>query len=207
LGWGDLYALEVEQIFDHQELVIKPLAPPIMDCGLFVGCTQLDDGLPVLVLDVANIGYANGVPRELHRPAGPAPTIREEEGLAVVLLIGLDGARRAVPMSLVEQIERTPAAAVRRSGKHAQVVLGDAVLPLAGVIPGVELPDPLPVLRLTAAAGGMAYAAREVLDIEHLQQAPAKVGADPAMLALHNGETVELVDCAALARGHLRCAA
>jgi hypothetical protein len=40
-----------------------------MQSGLFVGCTQLDDGTPVLVLDVAAIGYGAGIPRELHRPS------------------------------------------------------------------------------------------------------------------------------------------
>src|SRR5690606_16624624 len=39
LGWGDLYALAVDRIFDHHELVIKPLSPGIMQSGLFVGCT------------------------------------------------------------------------------------------------------------------------------------------------------------------------
>jgi chemotaxis protein histidine kinase CheA len=200
LGWGDLYALEVERIFDHQELVIKPLSPEVMACGLFVGCTQLDDGLPVLVLDVATLGYANGIPRELHRPAAQqGPAAADEEGLPVVLLIGLDGARRAIAMSAVEQVERAPAAAVRRKGKHAQVVLGDEIVPLAGLSDGAELPELLPVLRLCAAAGGIAYAAREVLGIERLTEMPRKVGDDPTPLALFEGDPVELIDHMAFA--------
>ena len=208
LGWGDLYALEVEQVFDHQELVIKPLSPEIMACGLFVGCTQLDDGLPVLVLDVGALGYANGIPRELRRsPAAPQAPAGDEQGLEVVVLIGLDGRRRAVPMRLVEQVERAAAGAVRRAGKHAQVVLDGEIVPLAGLPKSGELPDPLPVLRLTAEAGGIAYAAREVLDIERLPQAPGPVGADPASLALLHGDPVELIDGEALRRAHRRRAA
>jgi two-component system chemotaxis sensor kinase CheA len=200
LGWGDLYALEVERIFDHQELVIKPLSPEIMACGLFVGCTQLDDGLPVLVLDVATLGYANGIPRELHRPAAQqGPAASDEAGLPVVLLVGLDGARRAIAMSAVEQVERAAADAVRRSGKHAQVVLGEEILPLAGLAKGDTLPDMLPVLRLCAAAGGIAYAAREVLGIERLTEMPRKVGDDPTPLALFGGDPVELIDHMAFA--------
>jgi two-component system chemotaxis sensor kinase CheA len=195
LGWGDLYALEVERIFDHQELVIKPLSPEVMACGLFVGCTQLDDGLPVLVLDVATLGYSNGIPRELHRQVGhQAPAAIDEEGLAVVLLVGLDGARRAIAMSAVEQVERASALAVRRKGKHAQVVLGEEIVPLAGVPVGAELPEMLPILRLCAEAGGIAYAAREVLGIERLTEMPRKVGDDPTPLALFDGDPVELID-------------
>ncbi len=199
LGWGDLYALEVEGIFDHQELVIKPLSPEIMACGLFVGCTQLDDGLPVLVLDVGAIGYANGIPRELHRPATVQQTASaDDDGLAVVLFIGLDGARRAIAMSAVEQVERASSGAVRRSGPHAQVVLGEEIVPLAGLGKGAELPDMLPVLRLCAEAGGIVYAAREVLGIERLTETPRAIGGDSAQLALLDGEPVELIDHLAL---------
>src|SRR5687768_2984935 len=114
LGWGDLYALAVDRIFDHHELVIKPLSPGIMQSGLFVGCTQLDDGTPVLVLDVAAIGYGAGIPRELHRPstiAAHAAPKTEREGLRVILFRALDGERRAIAMSAVEQVERADASA------------------------------------------------------------------------------------------------
>ena len=208
LGWGDLYALEVERVFDHQELVIKPLPPEIMACGLFVGCTQLDDGLPVLVLDVASLGYANGIPRELRRqaPVKPAPAAAEA-GLEVIVLTALDGVRRALPMRLVEQVEQVPAAAVRRTARHAQVVLHGDIVPLAGLPRTGAWPDPLPVLRLTAEAGGIAYAAREVLDIERLAIAPRTVGADTAPLALLGGDPVEVIDGEALRRAHAKDAA
>jgi hypothetical protein len=57
----------------------------------------------------------------------------------------------------------------------------------------------LPVLRLCAAAGGIAYAAREVLGIERLTEMPRKVGDDPTPLALFGGDPVELIDHMAFA--------
>src|SRR6187399_157207 len=168
LGWGDLYAMAVDRIFDHHELVIKPLSPAIMQSGLFVGCTQLDDGTPVLVLDVAAIGYGAGIPRELHRPAtiaAHAAPKAEREGLRVILFRALDGERRAIAMSAVEQVERADAAAVRRPGVDAQIVLGEEILPLAGISEGCTLPERITVLRLGDGGQRIAYAAREVLDI------------------------------------------
>src|SRR5690606_17185180 len=124
LGWGDLYALAVDRIFDHQELVIKPLSPGIMQSGLFVGCTQLDDGTPVLVLDVTAIGHGAGIPRELQRPtaaaARTAAATAEREGLRVILFRALCGERRAIAMSVVEQVERVDASCVRNPGADAQ---------------------------------------------------------------------------------------
>ena len=203
LGWGDLYALAVDRIFDHHELVIKPLSPGIMQSGLFVGCTQLDDGTPVLVLDVAAIGYAAGVPRELHRPTAAAArpaSASEREGLRVVLFRALDGERRAIAMSAVEQVERASAGQIRHPGPEAQVVLGEEILPLAGVSEGAELPERLTILRLGDGRGRIAYAAREVLDIAMLSGALERVGGQASVVGvtLVDGETAELVDCHAL---------
>lgn len=208
LGWGDLYALAVDEIFDHDELVIKPLSPAIMQSGLFVGSTQLDDGTPVLVLDVAAIGYGAGIPRELHRPAiaanAAAPV--EREGLRVVLLRALDGEQRAVAMKAVEQVERVSATAVRHPGPEAQVVLGEDILPLAGIPEGTELPEWLTVLRLSDGEERIAYAAREVLDIVVLPATLSRIQgqAGIAGVTLVDGEVAELVDCHALFARHAR---
>lgn len=206
LGWGDLYALAVDRIFDHHELVIKPLSPGIMHSGLFVGCTQLDDGTPVLVLDVTAIGHGAGIPRELHRPTAAAPRTshEEREGLRVVLFHGLDGERRAIAMSAVEQVERAPAACVRHPGVNAQIVLGEEILPLAGVPEGVEIPERFTVLKLGDGGERLAYAAREVLDIAVLSGVLKRVNGQTAVVGvtLVDGETAELVDCHALFARH-----
>jgi two-component system chemotaxis sensor kinase CheA len=207
LGWGDLYAMAVDRIFDHHELVIKPLSPGIMQSGLFVGCTQLDDGTPVLVLDVAAIGYGAGIPRELHRPAtiaAHAAPRSEREGLRVVLFRALDGERRAIAMSAVEQVERAEASAIRRPGADAQIVLGEDILPLAGVPEGCELPQRITVLRLGDGSQRVAYAAREVLDIATLTGVLKRVNGQTSVVGVTmvDGETAELIDCHALFSSH-----
>ena len=211
LGWGDLYALAVDRIFDHHELVIKPLSPGIMQSGLFVGCTQLDDGTPVLVLDVAAIGHGAGIPRELHRPAtvATASSASERDGLRVVLLRALDGERRAIAMKAVEQVERASSSAVRRPGPNAQVVLGEEILPLAGVPEDMELPERLTVLRLCDGGERIAYAAREVLEIATLSGALSRINGQSGLVgvSLVDGETAELIDCHALFAQHARPAA
>ena len=210
LGWGDFYALAVDRIFDHHELVIKPLSPGIMQCGLFVGCTQLDDGTPVLVLDVAAIGYGAGIPRELRRPgiAAVAAAPAEREALRVVLLNGLDGERRAIAMSAVEQVERVASAAVRHPGPGARIVLGEEILPLAGVSGTGDLPEWLTVLRLGDGQRRVAYAAREVLEIASLTGAISAVEGRPGLagVTLIDGEPAELVDCHALFARHANAA-
>jgi len=208
LGWGDLYALEVDRIFDHQELVIKPLSPGIMQSGLFVGCTQLDDGTPVLVLDVTAIGHGAGIPRELQRPTGAAATRGaanvEREGLRVVLFHDLTGERRAIAMSAVEQVEHAPSSAVRNPGPNAQIVLGEEILPLMGVPDGAELPARISVMRLGDGTQQLAFASRKVLEIATLSGVLKRVNGQPTVVGvtLVDGETAELIDCHALFASH-----
>jgi two-component system chemotaxis sensor kinase CheA len=179
-----------------------------MKSGLFVGCTQLDDGTPVLVLDVAAIGYGAGIPRELHRPtAAPQSTAAriEREGLRVILFRALDGERRAIAMSAVEQVERADASAVRHPGPDAQIVLGEEILPLVGIPEGAELPERITVMRLGDGGEPIAYAAREVLDIATLSGVLKRVNGQTqvAGVTMIDGETAELVDCHALFAGHV----
>src|SRR5690348_7275019 len=58
---GDLYALAVDRIHDHEELVVKPAAPAVMATGLYAGTTLADDGSPILLFDPAGIAQVGGV--------------------------------------------------------------------------------------------------------------------------------------------------
>jgi two-component system chemotaxis sensor kinase CheA len=175
-----------------------------MQSGLFVGCTQLDDGTPVLVLDVTAIGHSAGIPRELQRPSGAAATRGsahvEREGLRVVLFRDLMGERRAIAMSAVEQVEHAPASAVRNPGPNAQIVLGEEILSLLGVPEGAELPERLSVMRLGDGRHQLAYASRKVLEIATLSGVLKRVNGQPTVVGvtLVDGETAELIDCHAL---------
>jgi two-component system chemotaxis sensor kinase CheA len=122
----------------------------------------------------------------------------------VILFRALDGERRAIAMSAVEQVERADAAAVRHPGPDAQIVLGEEILPLAGVAAGCELPERLTVLRLGDGGERSAYAAREVLDIATLTGVLKRVNGQAQVVGVTmvDGDTAELVDCHALFAGH-----
>src|SRR5438045_767663 len=67
---GDVYALSVDRIHDHEELVVKPAAPAVMAAGLYAGTTLADDGRPILLLDPSGIAKCAGITladSELHQ--------------------------------------------------------------------------------------------------------------------------------------------
>ena len=119
---GDVYALAVDRIHDHEELVVKPAAPAVMATGLYAGTTLADDGSPILLFDPAGLAEVGGVKLEAQERAariaeGPARR-RSPSATAVLLFRGLDGARRALRLAVVDRIEEVPASAIRDPGRR-----------------------------------------------------------------------------------------
>lgn len=193
---ADVYALAVDAVHDHEELVVKPAAPPVMAAGVYAGTTLADDGRPILVLDPSGIAKAA---RLAAAAQDATPQLAEQEekqaGTTMLLFRALDGAARAVPVPLVERIEDIPADAVRRSAGRLRATLGDRITPLAGCS---EPPSggQLRVLRLTDGAAEIAYAFAEVIDIRALEAAPtpAAMPGEIAGVLLVDGLQVELLD-------------
>ncbi|HEX4847979.1 MAG TPA: chemotaxis protein CheA [Novosphingobium sp.] len=205
---GDVFGLIVDRVLDHHDLVAKPIAPVIMGCGLYVGSTQLDDGSPILMLDVVAIGQAAGLLGELeargYRPVGPERRDEESPGLPVLLFVGLDGRRRAVAMGAVKRYEDVPVAAINASTGAPRVVIGEVILPLAGLSAALPAEGTVEVLRLTDGEHELVYAVAEVLDTTTIGRDLAPVdNCDEALgLALIGGEAVEVIDPLALFERH-----
>src|SRR5687768_2301750 len=133
---GDVYALAVDKIHDHEELVVKPAAPAVMATGLYAGTTLADDGSPILLFDPAGLAEVGGIKLEAQERAtriAEGPAVAAAKATEVILFRGLDGARRALPLSVVDRIEEVPASAIRPGAGQLRVQLGEAILPVAGV--------------------------------------------------------------------------
>jgi len=194
---GDLYALAVDAVHDHEELVVKPASPLVMAAGVYAGTTLADDGRPVLVLDPGGIAKA----AQLHFEAAEAERLRPEAVVDAVaetpmlLFRTLDGGARAVPVPLVERIEDVAVEAVRFSAGMLRVALGERIVPLAGCAAPPDAAK-LRILRLTDGVAELAYAFAEVIDIRalSLNLSPASAPGEVAGVALVDGRQVELLD-------------
>ncbi|HYI43316.1 MAG TPA: chemotaxis protein CheW, partial [Sphingomicrobium sp.] len=208
---GDLYALAVDRIHDHEELVVKPAAPAVMATGLYAGTTLADDGSPILLFDPAGLAEVGGVKLEMQeRTARVAEggSVTAAKATEVLLFRGLDGGRRALRLGIVDRIEEVPADAIRHGAGQLRVQLGEAILPLAGV--NGDLPDEkVRVFRLNDGSSEIAYAFREVVDLSTIENdviaadAPGEVSG----VSLICGEPAELVDAHYLFSMHLGAAA
>nr|WP_294846176.1 chemotaxis protein CheA [uncultured Sphingomonas sp.] len=213
---ADLFALAVDHIHDHEELVVKPASPAVMGTGLYAGTTLADDGSPILLLDPAGLANVGGVQLEnMERSmrvadAGAARTDAPES--AILLFHSLDGARRAIRLAVVDRIEEVPSSAIRFGAGQLRVQLGDTILPLAGVPSGMELAEKVRVFRLNDGTSELGYAFGQVSDLLSLSNdvIPADVPGEIEGVVLVNGEPAEMVDAHWLFACHLggqaRCA-
>jgi two-component system chemotaxis sensor kinase CheA len=195
---GDLYALAVDAVHDHEELVVKPAAPAVMAAGIYAGTTLADDGRPILLLDPSGIANEAGVrvdAGEADRRAAPAIADLAGREISLLLFRGLDDTLRAIPVPVVERIEDVPVEAIRFSAGKLRVAAGDRIVPLVGCdkAPEAEL---LRVLRLTDGGAELAYGFSSVVDIRALalDMRPATVAGEIAGVALIDGAQVEIVD-------------
>lgn len=195
---GDVYALAVDLVHDHEELVVKPAAPVVMAAGLYAGTTLADDGSPILLLDPSGIGASAGVVLDQNEidklAAKPAREDCKREETPALLFRTFDGSKRIIRLAVVERIEDVAAGAVRFSGGRHRVAIGERILPLAGL---GQLPDnPIRVLRLTDGVSELAYGFSEVIDLVSLgdEPQPATGPGEISGVALIGGEQVEVID-------------
>ena len=193
---GGLYALAVDAVQDHEELVVKPAAPAVMAAGLYAGTTLADDGRPVLLLDPPGIAARAGVSLARKENAAEAEQAKVERTATPFLLFRtLAGATRMVEASAAQRIEEVPAGAIAATAGRLRVAIGDTILPLEGC--GTEIPQTrIRALRLTDGAGAIAYAVAEVLDMVEFAgtPTPAEAAGEVRGVVLVGGEQVELLD-------------
>ena len=209
LASGDLFALAVDRIHNHGDIVVKPLAPAVMKSGLYAGSTLLDDGQPVLLLDIANIAADHNLVSEtrvraLHPDDELAATATAAQVPLAMLFTDFAGRRCALRLELVQRIETAPVSAIDLSGPRPRVVIDGMILPLIG-LPDAPLTQPrVRLLRLSDGAGDLLYAVREVEDAVALSTDLSPVPEDPLAEAvtLVAGTPVTLIDGHALFAQH-----
>ncbi len=208
---GDVYALSVDRIHDHEELVVKPAAPAVMATGLYAGTTLADDGSPILLFDPAGLAEVGGVKLEAHERTAriaEAAVASESKVTPVLLFRSLDGSRRALRLAVVDRIEEVPASAVKPAAGQLRAQVGDAILPLAGATADQIGGDKVRLFRLSDGAHEIGYAFAEVLDFAAIENDVIHADrlGEISGVSLINGEPAELVDAHWLFSSHVGAA-
>ncbi len=130
------FGLVLDRVEDTQEIVVRPLAKLVREVGPYAGATILGDGRVALILDVSALAKQVGLGESPGGGSdGGAPTAaRAASGAAdrdsILLLRKGDGRRAAVPIGLVERVERVPRNRVDELGGRPVVAYRGGILRL-----------------------------------------------------------------------------
>ncbi|WP_380874837.1 hypothetical protein ACFB49_01650 [Sphingomonas sp. DBB INV C78] len=193
---GSLFALSVDAVHDHEELVVKPAAPAVMATGIYAGTTLPDNGRPMLLLDPAGIANVTGVAAQQVSNTETDAVVEEAAPLVQTLLFrDSDRIERAIRLSVVERIEEVPSSAARFTAGRMRIAHNDQLLPLLGHANPADR-ERLRVLRISDGMTQLAYMIDEVIDIVALPPlADAAMTPGPvAGVVMVEGRQVELLD-------------
>ncbi|WP_281301963.1 MULTISPECIES: chemotaxis protein CheW [unclassified Iodidimonas] len=199
------FGIVVDQVYDTEEIVVKPVAPILKDLSIYSGNTILGDGSVIMILDPNGIAERtnSGVVQESgavdEKAAANQLTIKDES--ESLLLFGAGAkSRKAVPLPLVARLEDIEVDKIELSdGRHVVQYRG-ALMPivLADGLSGLKTEGRQAVLVFTDGDYTMGLAVDEILDIVEDHADIKIVSGKPGMVgsAIIGGKATEVIDVA-----------
>jgi two-component system chemotaxis sensor kinase CheA len=134
VGSGML-GIVVDEVYDTEEIVVKPVAPILRHVTMFSGNTILGDGSVVMILDPNGVARSAGVALRSGRGANDGPKAssgsRSSDGMALLLFrAGGEPAPRVVPLSLVARLEAIPRDKIERCASGMLTQYRGKLMPL-----------------------------------------------------------------------------
>ncbi|MGF1606867.1 MAG: chemotaxis protein CheW [Rhodothalassiaceae bacterium] len=197
------FGIVVDQVFDTEEIVVKPVAPILKHLEIYSGNTILGDGSVIMILDPngiaakANSTVADADAAEVEDQTVTAQRAASDKETLLVFRAGTHN-QKAVPLSLVARLEDFERDKIEDSdGRHVVQYRG-ALMPVVRVEGYEQLVEEgrQPVLVFTDGDYTMGLAVDEILDIVE-DDLDIKLASDkPGMIgsAVVNGRATEIID-------------
>lgn len=195
------FGLIVDEVFDTQEIVVKPVGSLLKDIKVYQGTTILGDGRVIMILDIAGIAAQYGgldtktLAAEQERDAA----VDQQESTSLLLFSSDEGQVLAVPLALVSRLEEFPQRQIERSGDRQVVQYRGSLLPLvplAGARDSGARRDPQPVVVFTEGPQSLGLMVDQILDIIDEPLAIGIASQRPGVLgtAIISGRATDVVD-------------
>ncbi|VAV93461.1 Signal transduction histidine kinase CheA / CheY-like domain, partial [hydrothermal vent metagenome] len=196
------FGIVVDQVFDTEEIVVKPVAPILRNLQTFAGNTILGDGKVIMILDPN--GIVSQISGSMNDTAGfgveeeEKHTAIQDEREAILLFSAGENRHRAVPLSLVARLEEIDVKEIEKSDGKPVFQYRGRLMPLLGVDDSHQLKEEGRQQVLVFADGEktMGLAVDEIvdiledeIDIELSSAIEGQVGT-----AVINGNATEIID-------------
>ncbi|MGJ3259190.1 MAG: hybrid sensor histidine kinase/response regulator [Rhodospirillales bacterium] len=163
------FGIVVDQVFDTEEIVVKPTSPVLRGIRQFSGNTILGDGSVIMILDPNGIAAEVGeIEAKLATKAeSDKNTSIDDKKVPLLLFKGEGDEPMAVPLVLVARLEDIAHGDVEYSGGYNLVQYRDTLMPLVTMNDSGKLPerDSHPVLVFADRGRQFGLVVNEVVDI------------------------------------------
>ncbi|WP_164116798.1 ATP-binding protein [Sphingorhabdus sp. Alg239-R122] len=191
------YALSVASVLDHEELVIRPCPPLLMENGLYAGTSLPDNGRPMLLLDPGGMAAKLDIntQAELSILQSDDTQNSAKDTISVLLFKDMEKRARVINLGVIERVEDIDAERVAFSAGQMRVSCGDGTRPIFGL---KQVPDSENIKTLILSDGDAAiyYAIDDIVDIFPMDTEFEKA-AEPGLVAgvtMVGGQQAEVID-------------
>jgi two-component system chemotaxis sensor kinase CheA len=190
----------VDQVFDTEEIVVKPVAPILRHVTMFSGNTILGDGSVIMILDPNGIARTIGIGSETDaRPGNQCitETFGSQEKTALLLFRAGQQQRMAVPLNLVARLEQVQADKIETSCGSPVIRYRGRLMPLIPLGGSIDAQRPChPVLVFTDQGRCMGLVVDEIVDIVEDRLNVELSHSRPGLLgtALISGHATDVID-------------
>jgi len=191
----------VDNVFDTQEIVVKPAASLLREIDMFSGNTILGDGSVIMIIDpngaAAAVGRTDGEKQDGAADAGQV-TRKMDEDRGTFLLFRAGGEEpKAVPLGLVTRLEEIEAERIEPSNGQYLVQYRGKLMPIMHAA-GMPLAcmGRQPVIVFTQGDATLGVAVDQIVDIVEDRLTIEVKGARPGIVgsAVIRGKATEVVD-------------
>jgi two-component system, chemotaxis family, sensor kinase CheA len=192
------FGMIVDQVFDTEEIVVKPVAPVVRHIPMFSGNTILGDGSVIMILDPGGIAGTMGdiaAAAEVARTETIDRASDARQKSTLLLFRAGSGSPKAVPLESIARLEEF-------DRRQIEIVTGHHVIQYRGALTPLVTFDPLaelsaegrqPALVFTYQSHVVALLVDDIvetdLNIHHGRNQPGIIGS-----AIIAGRATELID-------------
>lgn len=193
-----LIALDVPDVRDHEELVIKPLPPLLLSLGLYSGMSLPDSGRPMLVLDIDSIAR-NRIIADVGMDtiSDSARSARADISDSWLIFSPLGAASHmALPMPSIGRIVDLPPGSIGDAGGMTIGRIDDEIWPLLCTAGAITAGQSCRVIQVGDGQRSLLLAVDDIGAMAALAPSlPAKSSVTPLIgIANHDGQMVEMID-------------
>ncbi len=197
-----LLGLIVDQVFDTEEIVVKPVSPLLRHIPMFSGNTILGDGSVIIILDpngLARSVIATSAKEERRLDVAAPEQVERTGDLRSMLLVHVaqQSSPVAVPLGLIARIESIELASIERSSGRSVTQYRSRLMPLVELCsPGRPGQTHAPVLVFTDHGRSMGLIVDDIVDVVEEELSIELAASRPGVLgtALIGGQVTDVMD-------------